>query len=144
MYDAEKKSAKGIKPNLSPYRVLIVDDSTFMIKQLSQIFVSECFEIAGTATDGTEGFEKYKELRPYIDFVTLDITMPKGDGITTLEHIIQFDETAIVIMSSALGMEDVVKKCLMLGAKGYIKKPLNREKVLDRVTAVLQAAWKSG
>jgi len=115
------------------YKVLIVDDSMFVKKQISQILTSEGFEVVGTAGDGLEGLEKYKELYPNVDFVTMDITMPKMDGITSLEKIIEFDKDAKVIMVSALGKQDLVKKALMLGAKNYIVKPLDRVKVLERV-----------
>ncbi|WP_020612278.1 response regulator [Sediminispirochaeta bajacaliforniensis] len=133
-----ERKPDGVKPDGTPYRVLIVDDSMFVSKQISQILTSEGFEIAGTASDGEEGLEKYKELYPNIDLVTMDITMPKMDGVTALEKIIEFDKEARVIMISALGKQDLVKKALMLGAKNYIVKPLDRAKVLERVLMSLQ------
>ena len=119
-------------------RVLIVDDSMFVTKQISQILTSEGFEIVGTAADGAEGVEKYKELFPDVDLVTMDITMPRMDGVTALEKIIEFDGNARVIMVSALGKQDLVKKSLMLGAKNYIVKPLDRKKVLERVISAIK------
>ena len=133
-----EKAAEGIKPEGTPYRVLVVDDSMFIAKQLGQIFTSEGFEVAGTAADGAQGVEKYKELHPNIDLVTMDITMPVMDGISALEKILEFDKNACVIMVSALGKEDVVKKSLLMGAKSYIVKPLDRKKVLERVVSVLK------
>jgi len=132
-----EKSPDGISPGGVPYKVLIIDDSMFVRKQISQILTSEGFIIAGQAGDGVEGLEKYKELSPGIDLVTLDITMPRMDGVSTLEHILKFDPTAKVIMISALGKQDLVKQALITGAKNYIVKPLDRKKVLERVTAVL-------
>jgi two-component system chemotaxis response regulator CheY len=132
------KSPEGIKPEGGSYRVLIVDDSMFIAKQLGQVFTSEGFEVAATAADGAQGVEKYKELYPNIDLVTMDITMPVMDGVTALEKILEFDKQATVIMVSALGKEDVVKKSLLLGAKSYIVKPLDRKKVLERVVSVLK------
>jgi two-component system chemotaxis response regulator CheY len=133
-----EKAAEGIKPEGVPYRVLVVDDSMFIAKQLGQIFTSEGFEVAATAGDGSQGFEKYKELHPNIDLVTMDITMPVMDGVSALEKILEFDKGANIIMVSALGKEDVVKKCLLTGAKSYIVKPLDRKKVLERVVSVLK------
>ncbi|MDR3276546.1 MAG: response regulator [Treponema sp.] len=132
------KTPDGVRPEGGSYRVLVIDDSMFVVKQLSQIFTSEGFEIAGTAADGAQGVEKYKELHPNVDLVTLDITMPVMDGVTALEKILEFDKNAKVIMASALGKEDVVKKSLLLGAKSYIIKPLDRKKVLERVVSVLK------
>jgi len=133
-----EKVADGIKPEGIPYKVLVVDDSMFIAKQLGQILTSEGFEVAGTATDGAQGVEKYKELHPNVDLVTMDITMPIMDGVTALEKILEFDKNANVIMVSALGKEDVVKKTLLMGAKSYIVKPLDRKKVLERIISVLK------
>ena len=129
---------EGIKPDGGHYRVLIVDDSMFVAKQLSHVLTSAGFEVADTAANGEEGLEKYKELSPNIDLVTMDITMPKMDGITALEKIMEFDKNAAVIMISALGKNDLVKKSLLLGAKNYIVKPLDRKKVLERVVQSLK------
>ena len=132
-----ERSPDGIKNGGQAYRVLIVDDSMFVTKQISQILSSEGFEVLGTAADGVEGVEKYKELYPNIDLVTMDITMPRMDGVTALEHIVEFDKEAKVVMVSALGKQDLVKKALLAGAKNYIVKPLDRKKVLERVVSVL-------
>jgi two-component system chemotaxis response regulator CheY len=133
-----ERAADGLKPDGTSYRVLIVDDSMFVAKQLSQILTSEGFEVLGTAGDGEEGVTKYKELYPKVDLVTMDITMPKMDGVTALEQIIAFDKDAKVIMVSALGKQDLVKKSLLMGAKNYIVKPLDRKKVLERILMSLK------
>jgi two-component system chemotaxis response regulator CheY len=137
MPNLNEKQPEGIKPDGSAFRVLVVDDSMFIAKQLGQIFTSEGFEVAATAGDGSQGVEKYKELYPNVDLVTMDITMPIMDGVSALEKILEFDKNACVIMVSALGKEDVVKKSLLMGAKSYIVKPLDRKKVLERVVSVL-------
>lgn len=128
----------GRKPDGGAYKVLIVDDSMFVTKQLSQILVSEDYEIIGSAENGEQALEKYKELYPNIDLVTMDITMPKMDGIECLKKIMEFDKNAKVVMISAIGKQDLVKESLLIGAKNYIVKPLNRAKVLERIKAVLK------
>jgi two-component system chemotaxis response regulator CheY len=133
-----ERDPQGKKEDGSSYRVLVVDDSMFVTKQISQILTSEGFEVVGTAGDGEVGVEKYKELYPNVDIVTMDITMPKLDGVTALERILEFDKEAKVVMISALGKQDLVKKSLMLGAKNYIVKPLDRSKVLERILQSLQ------
>ncbi|MEM9423917.1 MAG: response regulator [Spirochaetota bacterium] len=117
------------------YTVLVVDDSIFVTKQITQILTSEGFHVVGTAEDGEEAIEKFSELQP--DIVTMDITMPKMDGVTALEKIMEIDSSAKVIMVSALGKQEIVKKSLMLGAKNYIVKPLDRRKVLERIYSIL-------
>ena len=132
-----ERPPEGIKIDGTHYRVLVVDDSMFVAKQLGQILASEGYEVDATAVDGKEGVDKYKELCPQVDLVTMDITMPKMDGITALEQIMAFDKNAKVVMVSALGKEELVKKSLMLGAKSFIIKPLDRKKVLERISKVL-------
>ena len=82
-----ERKPEGFKPDGSSYKVLIVDDSMFVTKQISQILSSEGFDVVGTAKDGQEGLEKYKELYPNVDLVTMDSTMPKMDGVTAMENI---------------------------------------------------------
>lgn len=132
-----ERAPQGIKADGTPYKVLLVDDSVFVTKQISQILGSEGYEIVGTAGDGFEGVQKYKELCPNVDLVTMDITMPKMDGITALEQIMEFDKNARVVMITALGKEELVKKAILMGAKNYIIKPLDRKSVLERVATIL-------
>jgi two-component system chemotaxis response regulator CheY len=131
------KVPDGLKDDGSKYRILLVDDSIFVKKQLQQMLLSQDYEVVDTAADGEEAVAKYKEHYPNIDLVTMDITMPKMDGLTALEQIMAFDKNAKVVMVSALGKEELVKKSLMLGAKSYIVKPLDRKKVLERIAKVL-------
>lgn len=135
----EAAELPGKKPDGTSYRVLIVDDSAFIAKQLYQILTSAGFEVIATASDGIEAVERYKEAAPNVDLVTMDVTMPGLDGIGALKQIIEFDGSARVVMVSALGKNDLVKESLLIGAKNYIVKPLDRAKVLDRVKAVLGA-----
>lgn len=133
-----ERPPEGLKLDGTKFRVLVVDDSMFVAKQLGQILTSEGYEVVATAADGKEGVDKYKELCPNVDLVTMDITMPRMDGITALEQIMAFDKNARVVMVSALGKEELVKKSLLLGAKNYIIKPLDRKKVLERISTCLK------
>ncbi len=119
-------------------KVVIIDDSQFIIKHLSQIFMSRDFEIVGTAENGREGIALYKKLKPNVDLVTLDITMPEMDGLEALKQIKAIDPNAVVIMVTAIGTAESVKEAIKLGAKGYIVKPLDREKVIERIGQILK------
>lgn len=134
-----ERTPDGKRTDGDAFKVLVVDDSMFVTKQIGQILTSEGFNVVATASDGVEGVEKYKELYPNVDIVTMDITMPRMDGVSALEKIIEFDKDAKVVMISALGKQDLVKKSLLIGAKNYIVKPLDRKKVLERVVSVLKA-----
>lgn len=128
----------GKKPNGSLAKVIVIDDSQFIIKHLSQIFMSRDFEVAGTAENGKAGVDLYKKLHPDVDLVTLDITMPEMDGLETLKQIKAFDPNATIIMVTAIGTAESVKEAIKLGAKGYIVKPLDREKVIERIGQILK------
>lgn len=113
--------------------ILCVDDSQFILKQMHQILVSRNFNVVDTALNGVEALMKYKEKQNDIHLITLDITMPEMDGLTTLKKLKEINPEVNVIMVTALGTADTVKEAIKLGAKGYIVKPLNREKVLERI-----------
>ncbi|MGL5722157.1 MAG: response regulator [Brevinema sp.] len=113
--------------------VLCVDDSQFILKQMHQILVSRNFVIVDSALNGVEALMKYKERQSEIHLITLDITMPEMDGLTTLKKLKEINPDVNVVMVTALGTADTVKEAIKLGAKGYIVKPLNREKVLERI-----------
>jgi len=91
--------------------------------------------VVGVAYDGAQAVRLAGELAP--DVALVDVRMPVMDGVSALEKIMEFDKNAVVVMVSALGKEDVVKKSLLIGAKSYIVKPLDRKKVLERVVSVL-------
>lgn len=126
----------GKKADGSPFRILIVDDSPFMIKQMVRFVEALKCEVAGTAQDGLEAVQLYPNLKP--DVVTLDITMPKMDGIQTLEKLIEMDSQAKIVMVSALGHEDMVKQSILKGAMYFIVKPLTLSKVTQTLVPVLK------
>lgn len=108
-------------------RILIVDDAAFMRMMLKNIVSSSGHEVVGEAVDGEEAVEKYRELRP--DLVTLDITMPKMDGLAALKAIVGEDPSAVVVMCSAMGQQSMVIDAIQSGAKDFIVKPFQPERV---------------
>jgi two-component system chemotaxis response regulator CheY len=93
--------------------------------------------VVGEAGDGEEAVGKYKELKP--DLVTMDVVMPKMNGIEALKAIKQLDPASRIVMCTAVGQEQMVKLAIKSGAKGYIVKPFQAPKVLDEVKNVLAA-----
>lgn len=109
-------------------KVLIVDDAAFMRMSLKSMLERNGFEVVGEAENGEVGVHKYKLCHP--DLVTMDITMPKMDGIQALKEIKAYDRNARVIMISALGQEVFIKEAIKLGAKYFIVKPFKEEHVI--------------
>jgi len=121
-------------------KVLIVDDAMFMRNMIAEIFngkkyKEEDFQVIAEAENGIEAVEKYKEHNP--DIVTMDIVMPEMTGIEALKEIMNMDSGANVIMCSALGQDSLVMEALDAGAKDFIVKPFQPEKVLDVVIRIL-------
>jgi two-component system chemotaxis response regulator CheY len=116
-------------------KILVVDDAIFMRSMIRDIFARPPFVIAGEAENGLEAVRLYKETRP--DMTTMDIVMPVMDGITALKEIMKFDPQAKVIMCSALGQESLIAESIEAGAKDFIVKPFQPNKVLKVVMSVL-------
>lgn len=116
-------------------KILIVDDALFMRNMLKDIFVQAGYEIAGEASNGVEAIQRYKELKP--DLVTMDIVMPEKSGIEALEEITKQDPNACVIMVSALGQDPLVIQAIQHGAKDFIVKPFEEQRVLDVVKRIV-------
>jgi len=118
-------------------RILVVDDTLFMRTLLKNILFSGGHTIVGEAENGEDAIAKYQELNP--DLVTMDIVMPKKNGIDALKGIKTIDPNARVIMCTAVGQEQMVKLAVKSGAKGYIVKPFQAPKVIEEVKNVLGA-----
>ncbi|MFD2371306.1 response regulator [Brevibacillus sp. GCM10020057] len=116
-------------------KVLIVDDAAFMRMMIKEILSKNGYTVVGEASDGAQAIEKYKELGP--DLVTMDITMPEMDGIAALKEIKKIDPSARVIMCSAMGQQAMVIDAIQAGAKDFIVKPFQADRVLEAIKKTL-------
>jgi len=120
--------------------ILIVDDSKFMRKMLSDILIEEGHRIAGEAENAKEATELYKQLKP--ELVTLDIIMPEIEGIdavSALKEMIKVNPRVKVVIVSAMDQQEVVEECIRAGAKDFIVKPFQPSHVAGVVQDVLQS-----
>jgi two-component system chemotaxis response regulator CheY len=117
-------------------RILIVDDASFMRLAINEALTNNGFEVVGEAEDGKEAIEQYKLLKP--DAVTMDITMPVMSGLEALKEIMKLDPNAKIIMISALGQDTQVKEAILNGAKSFIVKPFQDEKVIQVLNKILE------
>ncbi|NMB11049.1 MAG: response regulator [Firmicutes bacterium] len=115
-------------------RVLVTDDTAFMRMSLRNVLEKNGFEVVGEAADGEESVNLYAELRP--DVVTMDITMPNMDGITAIKKILEIDPNAKVIVCSAMGQKPMVIEALNAGAKDFLVKPFQPERIIEALQKV--------
>ena len=115
--------------------ILICDDAAFMRMMIKDILTKNGYNIVGEAENGAKAVEKYAELKP--DLVLMDITMPEMDGIQALKSIKSNDPSAVVIMCSAMGQQAMVIESIQSGAKDFIVKPFQADRVLEAVQKVV-------
>jgi len=115
--------------------ILICDDAAFMRMMIKDILTKNGYNIAGEAENGLKAIEKYAEVKP--DLVLMDITMPEMDGIEALKRIKAADPNASVIMCSAMGQQAMVIESIQAGAKDFIVKPFQADRVIEAVQKVV-------
>lgn len=115
--------------------ILICDDAAFMRMMIKDILTKNGYNVAGEAENGVKAIEKYNEVNP--DLVLMDITMPEMDGIQALKKIKESDPSAVVIMCSAMGQQAMVIESIQAGAKDFIVKPFQADRVLEAVKKVV-------
>lgn len=115
--------------------ILIVDDAAFMRLMVKDILVKAGYNVVGEAENGVQAIEKFKELNP--DLVMMDITMPEMDGIQALKSIKADNPDATVVMCSAMGQQAMVVEAIQSGAKDFIVKPFQPDRVLEAVKKII-------
>ena len=121
--------------NFMAKNILICDDAAFMRMMIKDILTKNGYNIAGEAENGIRAIEKYAEVKP--DLVLMDITMPEMDGIEALKRIKAADPNASVIMCSAMGQQAMVIESIQAGAKDFIVKPFQADRVIEAVQKVV-------
>ena len=114
--------------------VMICDDAMFLRAALKKIIEAGDFEVIAEAANGMEAIQMYQKFRP--DVVTMDITMPEIDGIAAVEAIMELDPQANIVMCSAMGQQEKVIGAISAGAKDFIVKPFEEERVLEALERV--------
>ncbi len=117
---------------MEPINVVLVDDLSFMREAIRNIVKDTGIIILGEAENGADAVSLYKDLEP--DIVLMDITMPVMDGLESLKLIRDYDPKARVIMCSALGQQKYIIKAIQLGARDFILKPFNPERIISAIT----------
>ena len=116
-------------------RILIVDDAIFMRASLKKLWTEKGYTVCGEAGDGKEAIAKFQELKP--DVTILDITMPEMSGIEALRCIKELDPSAKTIICSAMGQQAQLAQAIQYGAKDFVVKPFQEDRLLAAVAKVL-------
>ncbi|NQW20583.1 MAG: response regulator [Chloroflexi bacterium] len=115
-------------------KILVVDDAAFMRMRCSKLLTENGHEVVEAGT-GREAVEQYKNTSP--DAVLLDITMPDMDGLSALKEIRAHDPDARVAMVTAMGQQSIVMEALQAGAKDFVVKPFDADRVLAAVSKLV-------
>lgn len=118
-----------------PNGILIVDDAAFMRMMIKDVLTKNGFDVTGEAENGINAIEKYKELQP--ELTIMDITMPEMDGIQAVKEIKKLNPDAKIIMCSAMGQQAMVIEAIQAGAKDFIVKPFQADRVVEAVRKVI-------
>jgi len=116
--------------------IMIVDDAAFMRMMLKDILTKNGFTVIGEAENGALAVEKYRDLQP--NLTIMDITMPEMDGLQAVKEIRKQDSKARIIMCSAMGQQSMVIEAIQSGAKDFVVKPFQAERVVEAVTKALK------
>ncbi|MGQ9656400.1 MAG: response regulator [Fimbriimonadales bacterium] len=112
-------------------RIMITDDALFMRVTLKNILTQNGLEVVAEASNGREAVELYEQHKP--DLVFMDITMPEMDGLEALKAIRAKDPSAKVVMCTAMGQKQIVVEAIQAGAKDFIVKPFQPERIMEAV-----------
>ncbi|HHY71259.1 MAG TPA: response regulator [Thermoanaerobacterales bacterium] len=115
--------------------ILIVDDAAFMRMMIKDILTKNGYHVSGESENGAVAVKNYEELKP--DLVIMDITMPEMDGIEAVRRIKANDPSARIIMCSAMGQQAMVIDAIQAGARDFIVKPFQPERVIEAVKKAL-------
>lgn len=118
------------------HTVMLVDDAAFMRMMLKDILGNNGYQIIGEAENGMIAVDKYSELKP--DITIMDITMPEMDGLQAVKEIRSIDPQAKIIMCSAMGQQTMVIEAIQSGAKDFVVKPFQPDRVLEAVGKALK------
>ena len=116
-------------------KILIVDDAAFMRMMIKDILTKNGYIVAGEAENGVKAVQKYKEIQP--DLVIMDITMPEMDGIQAVKEIKKINPDANIVMCSAMGQQAMVIESIQAGAKDFVVKPFQSDRVIEAVKKVI-------
>ncbi|MGB0272357.1 MAG: response regulator [Opitutales bacterium] len=123
----------------SPETALIVDDEKHLRLYLRLILSQLGLTTIVEASNGREGIERYKAVKP--DLVLMDVNMPVVEGIEALRGIVDLDADAVVVMVSSMATRQVVEDSVKQGATYYIRKDSSKDEIIQIIRNLIQDIW---
>ena len=123
---------------MSKTKAMIVDDSNFSIKVTRGMLERNNIEVVSVATTVSEAIENFKKLSDEIDLVTMDITLPDGDGLDCAKTIIGIKRSVNVLIMSSMLDDEIVKKAKDIGARSCLQKPIDEEELSSKLSRLFE------
>lgn len=117
-------------------KFMIVDDSEVIRTKIKHVLDAESFEIVGSAKDGIEAMEQFQKYQP--DVITMDLTMPRMDGLETVKRIVDIDPDVRILVVSALADKATLIQAMKLGAYGFLCKPFNDADLFEAIEELIE------
>lgn len=132
------KPPEGLKPDGTPYKIIVADEHDFSRKQIKQILESEGYDIVGEAKNGQEALNILDNYPEKIDLITTELDMPVLDGYALLFEMQNREKSPKIAFISKETTKGVLKDLLQMGASDYILKPIQRTRLLERIKLVVR------
>jgi len=117
-------------------KLMIVDDSNIMRRRIERSQQFEELEVVGTAGDGEEALELFKRTDP--DVVTMDLTMPRMDGIECIGRLVALKPAVRILVVSALADKATAVEAMEKGANGFLNKPFTDRQLNEAIAEVMR------
>lgn len=129
-----RRAAAGVRRTL---RLLIVDDSNLIRRRIERSQQIDDLEVVGSAANGVEALELFRETDP--DVVTMDLTMPRMDGIECIENLVRLKPDVRILVISALADKATAIDAMEKGANGFLNKPFTDRELNDAIAELIRA-----
>lgn len=123
------------------HRLMIVDDSNIIRNRIERSFNQTEIEIVAVAGNGLQAIEKFIETKP--DLVTMDLTMPKMDGLECIQKLVAYNTGVSILVVSALADQMTALQALQYGARGFVCKPFSEEDLVSAINRLIEMQNKA-
>lgn len=118
------------------YTLMVVDDSNIIRNRIERTFRESDIKIVAQANNGIEALQKFLEFKP--DLITMDLTMPRMDGLECIQRIVEHGTGVSILVVSALSDKATALQALQYGARGFVCKPFSEEELSEALNRLIE------